>query len=208
MKKAIRTAGQLLAAILLLTNPALAHHVMGGRMPVTFTDGLLSGLGHPVIGIDHFAAVVAIACLASAHRAGAALVVSFVVAMIAGVAVHVQGMTVPAAEILVALSVIFLGAMLLRDRHMPTGAALGLFVLTGLIHGYALGESIYGSESSPLTGYFSGLVVIQSAIALAVMFAARAVVQRQSDALALRLVGAGVVGIGLTVVMQQMIPAP
>ena len=94
MKKAIRTAGQLLAAILLLTNPALAHHVMGGRMPVTFTDGLLSGLGHPVIGIDHFAAVVAVACLASAHRAGAALVVSFVVAMIAGVAVHVQGMTV------------------------------------------------------------------------------------------------------------------
>ena len=52
MKKAIRTAGQLLAAILLLTNPALAHHVMGGRMPVTFTDGLLSGLGHPVIGIE------------------------------------------------------------------------------------------------------------------------------------------------------------
>src|SRR6266480_3905984 len=144
MQKAIRTAGQLLAAILLLTDPALAHHVMGGRMPVTFTDGLLSGLGHPVIGIDHFAAVVAVACLASAHRAGPWLVVSFVLAMIAGVSIHVRGTTLSAAEIIVALSVIVLGAVLLRDRTLHTGAALALFVAVGLTHGYALGESIYG----------------------------------------------------------------
>ncbi|HET9176699.1 MAG TPA: HupE/UreJ family protein, partial [Pseudolabrys sp.] len=39
---------------------ASAHHVMGGRMPATFMDGFLSGLGHPIIGIDHFAAVVAV----------------------------------------------------------------------------------------------------------------------------------------------------
>jgi urease accessory protein len=208
MKKAIGIAGLFLASIALSADPALAHHVMGGRMPVTFADGLLSGLGHPIIGIDHFAAVVAVACLAAAHPAGAALVVSFVVAMIAGVAVHVHGMTVPAAEIMVALSVIVLGAMLLRDRRMPAGAALGLFVVIGLAHGYALGETIYGSESSPLIAYFIGLVAIQSAVALAVMFAARALLHRQSDVLTLRLVGAGIVGIGLTVVMQQVIPAP
>ena len=45
--------------------PALAHHPMGGRMPATFTDGLLSGLGHPIIGLDHLAAVLAIGCLAA-----------------------------------------------------------------------------------------------------------------------------------------------
>jgi len=208
MKKGTGIAGLFLASILVWTDPALAHHVMGGRMPVTFTDGLFSGLAHPIIGIDHFAALVAVACLAAAHRAGAALVVGFVVAMIAGVAAHVHGVTVPAAEIMVALSVILLGAMLLRDRRIPAGAALGLFVATGLTHGYALGESIYGSESSPLIAYFIGLVVIQSALALAVMFAARAVLQRPSNVLTLRLVGAGIVGIGLTVVMQQVIPTP
>ena len=208
MKKGTGIAGLFLASILAWTDPALAHHVMGGRMPVTFTDGLLSGLAHPIIGIDHFAALVAVACLAAAHRAGAVLVVGFVVAMIAGVAAHVHGVTVPAAEIMVALSVILLGAMLLRDRRIPAGAALGLFVAAGLTHGYALGESIYGSESSPLIAYFIGLVVIQSALALAVMFAARAVLQRPSNVLTLRLVGAGIVGIGLTVVMQQVIPAP
>lgn len=52
------------AAASLLAEPALAHHVMGGRMPATFGDGLLSGLGHPVIGLDHFAAVVAVGCIA------------------------------------------------------------------------------------------------------------------------------------------------
>ena len=133
-------------------------------MPVTFADGLLSGLAHPIIGFDHFAAVVAVACLASAHRAGSLLVVSFVVAMTVGVAIHVRGTTLPAAEIIVALSVVLLGAALLRNRTLHTGAALALFIAVGLTHGYALGESIYGSEPSPLAGYFIGLVAIQSAV--------------------------------------------
>lgn len=206
MGKWIRTGALFIAPIALLIDPAFAHHVMGGRVPVTFADGLLSGLAHPIIGIDHFAAVVAVACLASAHRAGPWLVVSFVLAMIAGVSIHVRGTTLPAAEIIVALSVIVLGAVLLRDRTLHTGAALALFVAVGLTHGYALGESIYGSQSSPLAAYFIGLVAIQSAVALSVMFAARAVLQRKSDILSLRLVGAGIVGIGLTVLVQQVIP--
>ncbi|HEX9361882.1 MAG TPA: HupE/UreJ family protein [Bradyrhizobium sp.] len=77
-----------------------------------------------------------------------------------------------------------------------------------MTHGYALGESIYGSQSSPLAAYFIGLVAIQSAVALSVMFAARAVLQRESEIPTLRLVGAGIVGIGLTVLVQQVIPVP
>ena len=49
-----------LAALFFAAEPALAHHVMGGRMPATFGQGFLSGLGHPVIGLDHLAAVVAV----------------------------------------------------------------------------------------------------------------------------------------------------
>lgn len=208
MGKWIWTAGLLLASTALSIDPALAHHVMGGRVPETFMDGLLSGLAHPIIGLDHFAAIVAVACLASAHRAGPLLVVGFVVAMIAGVTIHVRGTTLPAAEIIVALSVIVLGAVLLRNRSLHTGAALALFIAAGLTHGYALGESIYGSETSPLTGYFIGLVAIQSAVALSLMFAVRAVLRRKSEILTLRMVGAGIVGIGLTVLVQQVIPVP
>src|SRR5882724_1412438 len=208
MGKGIQAAGLFLASIALLIDPALAHHVMGGHMPLTFADGLLSGLAHPIVGLDHFAAVVAVACLASAHRAGSLLVVSFVAAMTAGVAIHVRGTTLPAAEIIVALSVVLLGAVLLRNRTLHTGAALALFTAVGLTHGYALGESIYGSELSPLVAYFIGLVAVQSAVALAVMYAARAIMRRKSELRTSQLVGAAILGVGLTVLMQQVIPTP
>src|SRR5262245_66464475 len=38
---------------LLAAAPASADHVMGGRTPSTFLEGLLSGLAHPVIGPEH-----------------------------------------------------------------------------------------------------------------------------------------------------------
>jgi urease accessory protein len=195
-----------IAGLAILAEPAFAHHVMGGRMPATFGEGILSGLGHPVIGLDHFAAVVAVGCLAAAHRQGAALALAFVVAMMCGVAVHLQAVTVPAAEILVAVSVILLGAILLRRSDLPSSGALALFVVVGLIHGYALGESIFGAEPTPVYAYLLGLAVIQSAIALAAMGVARMLLR--SDVVKLRLIGAGIAGIGLAVLVQQIIPAP
>lgn len=186
--------------------PVFAHHVMGGAMPATFAQGLLSGLGHPVIGFDHFAAVVAVGCLAAAHRAGPALALGFVVAMIIGAALHLSGIGVPATELLVALTVIGLGAMMLRARQMPAATAFALFAVVGLIHGYALGESIYGAEPTPLLAYFIGLTVIQGVVALAALGVARAVMQRGAELGALRLVGAGIAGIGLALFLQQVMP--
>jgi urease accessory protein len=88
---------------------------------------------------------------------------------------------------------------------MPAGAALTLFALAGLLHGYALGESIYGAEPTPLYAYLLGLAVIQSAVALAAMSVARVLTRRAADLSALRLLGAGIAGIGLAVLMQQVI---
>jgi urease accessory protein len=129
------------------------------------------------------------------------------VAMMAGVALHLHGATVPGAEILVALSVILLGAVLLTYREMTALAALGLFAVVGLLHGYALGESIFGAEQTPLAAYLVGLCVIQSAIALGAMIAARAALKRTKQVHALRLIGAGIAGIGLAVLMQQLVPS-
>jgi urease accessory protein len=195
-----------LIALALGSAPACAHHLMGGRTPATFTEGILSGLGHPVIGLDHFAAVVAIGCLAATHRAAPALAIGFVLAMMAGVVLHLHGATVPGAEILVALSVIILGALMLVGRHMPAAAALALFAAVGLTHGYALGESIFGAEPTPVYAYLLGLAVIQGVIALAAVYIARSLMRRSPDTLPLRFVGAGVAGIGLATLMQQVIP--
>ena len=112
----------------------------------------------------------------------------------------------PGAEILVALSVIFLGVFMLRNRDVRAVTAFVLFAVVGLIHGYALGESIYGAEPTPLYAYLLGLAVIQGAIALAAVQITRAVVRRPAAMSPLRLVGAGIAGIGLAVLMQQLIP--
>src|SRR5262245_66502724 len=77
-----QSAGLGLLLLALSATNASAHHVMGGRTPATFMDGLLSG--HPIIGIDHFAAVVAVGCLAAMHKAGPTLVIGFIAAMMAG----------------------------------------------------------------------------------------------------------------------------
>jgi urease accessory protein len=207
MNRQLARSGLGLIVIALSSAPAFAHHVMGGRMPATFGEGILSGLGHPVIGLDHFGAVVAVGCLAAVHRAASALVVAFVLAMMAGVALHLHGATVPGTEMLVALTVIALGALMLHHRQVPAGVALVLFAMVGVIHGYALGESIYGAEPMPLYAYLLGLAVIQGAIALGAAKIARSLAQRSSDLSPLRLVGAGIAGIGLAVLMQQVIPA-
>ncbi len=193
-----------LTALALSNAPALAHHLMGGRTPATFGEGILSG--HPIIGLDHLAAVVAVGCLAAAHRSAVGLAVAFVVAMMAGVALHLHGATVPSAEILVALTVIALGGLMLSRRQMSTGAALVLFALVGLVHGYAFGESIYGAERTPLFAYLLGLAVIQSVVVLGAVMVARSIAERSADISPLRLAGAGIAGIGLAVLMQQVVP--
>jgi urease accessory protein len=123
-----------LSAASLLAGPAFAHHVMGGKMPVTFGDGFLSGLGHPVIGLDHFAAVVAVGCLAAAHPKGWGLVVGFVVAMMAGVGAHLQGASVPGAELIVAGSVIGLGAIMATHRQLSAAVASFAFCARAAFH--------------------------------------------------------------------------
>jgi urease accessory protein len=194
------------AAFSVAAQPAFAHHVMGGTTPVSFMDGLLSGLGHPVIGLDHLAAVIAVGCLAAGQRRGVLAVIGYVVAMAVGAAAHIGEATVPGAEIFVALSVIALGLVLLRARPVRLDIAIALFAFAGLVHGYALGESIAGAEAAPLYAYFIGLALIQSAIALAAMQVARMLAARTAlQPTMIRVLGAAVIAIGLGVLVLQFV---
>jgi urease accessory protein len=184
--------------------PAEAHHVMGGRTPSSLMEGLLSGLGHPVIGLDHLAFIVAIGVAAGVAGLNLVVPALFIVASAIGVAVHVRGVPLPAGEILVALSVVAAGVMIASGRLLRAPAWAALFALAGLVHGYAFGESIYGAEASPLAAYLLGLVIVQAAVVTAV-----ALIARRSGAAATepRLVGAAIAGIGIAVLAGQVLPA-
>ena len=162
-----------LAIMMVIAEPAWAHHVMGGKLPQTFLQGLLSGLGHPVIGIDHLAAIVGVGILAALAGRSAAVVLAFSVAVIAGVGLHLAKIDLPASELFVGLTTLLIGALVIARRSMGAGAAALLFAIAGLVHGYALGESIVGAEASPLIAYLLGLLVIQTAIGISVYAAVR-----------------------------------
>ena len=155
---------------------AEAHHAMGGT-PQTLAQGLLSGLAHPVIGLDHLAFTLAAGLLAARLApplAPAALMpLAFLAAGAVGASLHLAGVDLPGVEIAVALSVLALGGLILWGRTLPAPRLAALFAAAGLFHGHALAESIVGAEPAPLAAYFFGLVAVQYAIALAAMRAAR-----------------------------------
>lgn len=163
------------AAALLLGTLALpaaqAHHAMDGQMPATVAQGLLSGLAHPVIELDHFLFLLGAAVLIAAARlplrlARSALLL-FAAAGLAGTLLHARGINLPAAEMGVALTLLLAAAGLLRPQG-PTTLVVLAAAAAGLLHGYAYGESIVGAEPRPLVAYLVGLALVQAALLVGV----------------------------------------
>lgn len=181
-----------LIAIAAVVSPAAAHHVMDGELPATFLEGLLSGLGHPVIGLDHLAFVIALGIAAAVVPGPLAVIAAFGVLSAAGVLIHIAGLDVPLVEPLVALTVLLAGAALIWSRSVARPVWLVLAAIAGLLHGYAFGESIVGAERAVLGAYLSGIAIITTLIAIVVMLIARKVLA-PGDAVSPRLRTAGLV---------------
>lgn len=144
---------------------AHAHHAMDYATPATSLDGLLSGLAHPVIGVDHLLFIVAAGVLAAQARRGAALLLAFVIASMLAAALRAAGAAVELHEAWVGASLLALGVLMLMRATLPTGVLAALFAAGGLVHGQALGAAIVGAEQTPLAAYFIGLTFVQCAIA-------------------------------------------
>jgi urease accessory protein len=120
---------------MLAASPALAHP---GHGDVTLAAGLL----HPLTGLDHILAMVAVGLMA-ARRGGPAMLawpLTFVTAMLAGYAL---GRVAPGAlfiEPAILASVIALGALTASSVQMSFVIGLGLIAAFGLCHGYAHGS--------------------------------------------------------------------
>ena len=198
----VACAGSLLLAG---TNAALAHHVMGGQLPQSFGQGLLSGVGHPVIGVDHFAFVVAVGITAALAGRLWALTLSFVAGTLAGCLIHLAGVTLPVAELVIAATVLLLGAIIATNRELPALMLAVLFAGAGVFHGWAYGESIFGAEQTPLVAYLAGFTLVQlGVVALAGLVTRWLVASDVVRRMKVRLVGAAVAGMGLVLFVGQI----
>ncbi|MGB3789186.1 MAG: HupE/UreJ family protein [Phormidesmis sp.] len=185
-------------ASLTLAKPALAHHPFGGSAPKNIFEGILSGVGHPVIGLDHLAFVIAAGLLAAVVSKGWRIPAAFVLATLAGTGLHVAGLDLPVAEMVISVSVLLFGALVvMRDRLNPSVVTL-LAMLAGVFHGYAYGEAVVGAEATPLVAYLIGFAGVEGAIAYtAYLLSKRAIDQNQSTGLtSIRHAGFMVLGVG------------
>ncbi|UWQ18876.1 HupE/UreJ family protein [Jannaschia sp. M317] len=189
-----------IAALGLSATPALAHHPLNGMPMETFAHGMMSGVGHPVLGFDHLFFVAAMGIAAAFTGQALRAPLAYIAAMLVGVALMTAGVAMPAQEIMIVLSLLVVGGVVLSGRALTLTPALVLFAGFGLFHGSAFGASVAGQEgglsAAVFAGYLLGLAAIQYAVAIAAGFAVRAAAPAAS-AVNARLAGAMVVGAGL-----------
>lgn len=207
-----RSAGFLFFAIALLlvtTLPALAHHPLGGKTPSNALEGLLSGIGHPVIGLDHLIFVIASGLLAAAMGRQLIVPVVFVLASLLGTGIHLMSIDLPMPELVISASVLLFGVLLALKKRPNSKIVTMLAVMAGLFHGFAYGEAIFGAEMGPLVAYLLGFASVQFAIAVAAYWIGVRVFQTSPDSspLALRFAGFMICGVGATLVSTLIMDA-
>lgn len=195
-----------LAALCLGAAPALAHHPLGGATPTTFLHGFLSGVGHPVIGVDHFAFVVAVGLACALVSARLALPALFVAATFVGCLLTSQtGAIMPQNELAIAGSIIAIGAIVMSGRSIDERLLATLLGVAGILHGSAYAGAIVGAEATPLVAYLLGFAAVQFAIVIAAMAVTLGVWKAAAtSALQPRLAGAVIAGVGGTFFIEKI----
>lgn len=179
-----------LVALALLAAPAVAH-VEGAQ-----AQGFLSGLVHPVSGLDHVLAMVAVGLWGAQLGVPALwlLPLTFPIVMALGGLLGLLGIPLPGVEIGIAASALLLGGAVMSGRRVPLAAALLLVGLFAVFHGHAHGTELPPGESGLL--YSLGFVIATGCLhALGI---AIGTLQRwPAGRVALRLAGGGIGVAGL-----------
>ena len=137
-----RIAPRLAAAFLALAT--IAVPTVASAHPGHDGAGFVHGLMHPLGGLDHILAMVAVGLFA-ARLGGRALWLvpaSFVTAMALAGAVGMTGFALPHVEAGIALSILVLGAAIAFETTMPVAAAMALVAFFAVFHGYAHGAEM------------------------------------------------------------------
>lgn len=190
MGAGIRPRHALSVALLLATLPALAH-VQEGQ-----AAGFLTGLAHPVSGLDHVLAMVAVGLWGAQLGVPAIwlLPVTFPLVMAFGGFLGLVGIPLPGVETGVALSALALGLAVATSWRPPLAIAALMVAAFAVFHGHAHGTELPAGQSG-LT-YSIGFVMATGLLHLAGI--SIGLIHRWPvGRVALRVLGAGVASGGL-----------
>lgn len=146
---------RIVSFLLLALWPAQAFaHVRGGE-----ATGFLSGLSHPVSGLDHVLAMIAVGLWGAQLGPPAMwlLPVTFPMVMAFGGTLGLVGVKLPGIEVGIALSAIGLGAAVLFEARPKLWIAAALVGFFAIFHGHAHGTELPAGANGVL--YSIGFVI-------------------------------------------------
>ncbi len=184
-----RTTSLMLLSLILLaaSRPALAHvgADAGGH------HGLLTGFSHPLTGLDHLAAMLAVGFWSAlTTRRVWAAPLAFAGLLLVGALLAQAGIAFPGIEPMIAASMLVAGLLLAAQVRLPEAAGALLVGAFALFHGAAHGQELAGTTA--LLGMVAGTAVLHLiGMGLGLLLRARA-------AWLPRLAGAAVALFGMT----------
>ena len=148
----------LVIATAMFAAPALAH--TGHADAASFGHGLL----HPLLGLDHVLAMLAVGLWAGTvgGRALWAWPASFVITAVVAAIVGTMLPGLPMVEAGIALSVVTLGAVVTFGWRLPTVVGAAVCAALAIVHGYAHGAEMPGGQ--PFASYGAGFALATAAL--------------------------------------------
>ncbi len=152
--------GLLTLAALMAPMPALAHPGLD------HVHGFAAGVMHPLGGLDHVLAMVAVGLWAGlmGGRARLVLPLGFLGGMALGGVLGMAGVAMPMVEGGILASIIVLGALAALAMRLPAGTALPMVALFGLLHGHVHGTGVAGGAAA---SYALGFLLATAALHVA-----------------------------------------
>lgn len=150
-----------IAAVFVVACVPTVTHAHTGVGPA---HDLFHGLAHPLTGLDHICAMLAVGIWAALRggRAIGLMPTTFVLVMAIGGALGIAGVKLPYVEPSIALSVVVLGAIVATAARLPLSAGLLVVSLFALAHGFA-----HGAEApAAVTGVLYSLGITASTVFL------------------------------------------
>ncbi|HVP31035.1 MAG TPA: HupE/UreJ family protein [Myxococcota bacterium] len=145
----------------LLARSAFAHTGQGD-----VGSGFVAGFLHPITGLDHLLAMLAVGMWGAQLGMPAlwVLPVAFPLVMAVGGVLGIVGAPLPASEPAIVLSVLLLGAAIASGRKPPLPLAAALVAFFAIFHGYAHGREL--PEAASAVGFSAGFVLATGCIHL------------------------------------------
>jgi urease accessory protein len=112
-------------------------------------QGFVTGLKHPISGLDHVLAMIAVGLWGAQLGAPAVwlLPVTFPMVMAFGGFLGLVGIPLPGVELGIAFSALLLGVMVAREARPPLLAAAALVGFFAVFHGHAHGTELPPGQS-------------------------------------------------------------